>query len=123
MKHTIPAALILATLASAALAQPALAQSAPSNALSPSNSDTPTKATDPATAAVSTSDNPRTAAAPVAGANSFTEGQARARMEEKGFGNLADLKKDDQGVWRATSTKDGKSVNVALDYQGNVVGQ
>jgi hypothetical protein len=74
-----------------------------------------------APAAVSTADNPRTTAAPVAGANSYTEGQARARMEEKGFGNVTDLKKDDKGVWRGTATKDGKSATVALDYQGNVV--
>ena len=125
MKHTIPSFVIvgLLALAPSALAPSALAQSAPSNPMSPSNGDTPTKATDPAPAAVSTSDNPRTTAAPVAGANSFTEGQARARMEEKGFGNVADLKKDPQGIWRATAMKDGKSVTVALDYQGNVVGQ
>ena len=119
MKLTIPATLILGMLASGA----AIAQSAPSNPLSSNNANTPTKATDPAPAAVSTSDNPRTSAAPVAGANSFTEGQARARMEEKGFGNVTELKKDDKGIWRATAMKDGKSVNVALDYQGNVVGQ
>ena len=65
----------------------------------------------------------RTNEAPVAGANSFTEGQARARIEERGFAQVTDLKKDDQGIWRATAMKDGKSVAVALDYQGNIVGQ
>ena len=120
MKHTIPTTFIVGLLA---FAPSAFSQSAPSNPMSPSNGSTPTKATDPAPAAISTSDNPRTTAAPVAGANSFTEGQARARIEEKGFGNVADLKKDNQGIWRATEMKDGKAVTVALDYQGNVVGQ
>lgn len=83
----------------------------------------PQRADSSAPAAVSTADNPRTTAAPVSGANSFTESQARARIEEKGFGNVTELKKDDQGVWRATAMKDGKSLAVALDYQGNVVGQ
>ena len=59
--------------------------------------------------------------APVAGANSFTEGQAKSRIESSGYGNVTDLKKDDSGVWRGKAQKDGKSVNVSLDFQGNVV--
>ncbi len=59
--------------------------------------------------------------APVAGANSFTEGQAKSRIEQGGFGGVSDLKKDDAGVWRGKATKDGKSVEVSLDFQGNVV--
>ena len=59
--------------------------------------------------------------APVAGANSFTEGQARSRMESKGYTNLSGLKKDDKGVWRGTAMRDGKSVDVSLDFEGNVV--
>jgi hypothetical protein len=58
---------------------------------------------------------------PVAGANSFTEGQAKSRIETGGYSNVSGLKKDDQGVWRAKATKDGKSVDVSLDFQGNVV--
>ncbi len=110
MKYVIPAAFALGLLAvGAAQAQSAASPAAPAR----SNTAAP--------AAVSTSDNPRTSAAPVAGANSYTEGQARARLEEKGFGNVSDLKKDDKGVWRANAMKDGKSTPVALDYQGNVV--
>ena len=60
-------------------------------------------------------------AAPVAGANSFTEGQAKSRLESNGFSNVGELKKDDNGVWRGKAMKDGKSVNVSLDFQGNVV--
>src|SRR6202044_4195974 len=58
--------------------------------------------------------------APVAGANSFTEGQAKSRIESKGFSNVSGLKKDDKGVWRGTAMRDGKSVDVSLDFEGNV---
>ena len=34
------------------------------------------------------------------GANSFTEGQARSRLEGAGLSNVTDLTKDDQGIWR-----------------------
>ena len=64
----------------------------------------------------------RTAAAPVPGRNSFTMGQARHRIAAAGFSHVKGLKKDDQGIWRGTADKDGASVKVALDYQGNVVG-
>lgn len=59
--------------------------------------------------------------APVAGANSFTETQAKSRMESNGFVNVTNLRKDDSGVWRANATKDGKPHSVSLDFQGNVV--
>jgi opacity protein-like surface antigen len=72
----------------------------------------------PAVNTPSTRPNPD---APVAGANSFTEGQAKSRIEANGFTNVTELRKDDQGVWRAKATKDGRSVNVSLDFQGNVV--
>lgn len=61
--------------------------------------------------------------APVSGANSFTEGQARSRIEDRGFSQVSDLKLDNAGVWRAQAMKDGKTVTVALDYQGNLVAQ
>lgn len=81
-------------------------------------SETPT--TSQTTPAVSTSgeQNP---GAPVAGENSFTEEQAKTRIEEAGYTNVSDLKLDSQGVWRATATKDGKPGNVSLDFQGNIV--
>ncbi len=80
--------------------------------------------TSPAPAAVTTTGGlSRTTEAPVAGANSFTENQARSRIEERGYSQVMDLKKDDKGVWRGMATKDGKPVQVALDYQGNIVSQ
>ena len=57
------------------------------------------------------------------GANSFTEAQAQARLEDHGFTAVSDLTKDDAGIWWATASKDGKSVKVGLDYQGNVATQ
>jgi protein CpxP len=78
----------------------------------------------PSPSAMQTHDSTsRTAAAPVPGRNSFTMGQARRRIASAGFTNVKDLKKDDQGIWRGQATKDGASKSVALDYQGNVVGQ
>ena len=59
--------------------------------------------------------------APVAGANSFTEGQAQSRIEGAGFTKVTGLKKDDQGVWRGSATKNGKQVPVSVDFRGNVV--
>src|SRR5258707_9535776 len=73
------------------------------------------------TPAVSSPNSPPNPSAPVAGANSFTEGQAKSRIESNGFSNVSGLRKDDQGVWRGTATKDGRQGNVSLDFQGNVV--
>ena len=58
--------------------------------------------------------------APVAGANSFTQDQAKAQLEAKGYTNVAQLQKDQNGVWRGMAMKDGKSGPVSVDYQGNV---
>lgn len=57
----------------------------------------------------------------MAGANSFTEGQARSRIEKMGFADVTDLKKDDNGVWRGCAMKDGQMVDISLDYQRNVI--
>jgi hypothetical protein len=59
--------------------------------------------------------------APVEGANSFTEGQARSRIEARGFTGITNLTKDDKGVWRGRAMRNGKQINVSLDFQGNVV--
>jgi hypothetical protein len=60
------------------------------------------------------------APAPAKGANSFTSGEAKSRIERNGFSNVSDLKKDDNGVWRGTAQKGGNTTNVWLDYKGNV---
>lgn len=59
--------------------------------------------------------------APVAGRNSFTEGQAKSKIEEAGFTNVTELKKDDNGVWRGKASKSGSAATaVSVDFQGNV---
>jgi hypothetical protein len=73
------------------------------------------------TSSPSTSTQSGTQQPPVAGANSFTEAQAQDRIEKAGFSEVKALKKDDQGIWRGTAMQSGKPVNVALDFQGNVV--
>jgi hypothetical protein len=75
------------------------------------------------TPAVNAPNSPPNPGAPVAGANSFTEGQAKSRIESNGFSNVSELRKDDQGVWRGKATKDGRTVAVSLDFQGNVTSQ
>ena len=60
--------------------------------------------------------------APAAGANSFTEAQAKSRFEAAGYSNVSGLIKDKDGIWRGKASKGGATVDVGLDYQGNVVG-
>lgn len=97
MFKVIPAA-VIAIIACAAAAQAQSTQTAPA---------------DPAVnAAVSAP------AAPEAGANSFTEGQARSRLEANGYTSVTGLVKDPQGIWRAKAMKDGKAMDVALDFKG-----
>lgn len=81
-----------------------------------------TATTEGETPAVTTPESTN-ATAPVEGANSFTEAQAKDRIAQAGFTAVSALKLDEQGVWRGTATKDGKSTPVGLDYQGNVVTQ
>ena len=100
MKTTLTAAMMILA-ATAALAQ------------KPANPDANTPA-------VNTPNSPKNPNAPVQGANSFTEGQAKSRIENNGYTNVGGLKKDDQGVWRGQATKGGKKVNVSVDFQGNV---
>jgi hypothetical protein len=59
-------------------------------------------------------------AAPVPGANSFTEAQAKARIESNGYTQVSGLKKDSNGVWTGSAMKGGQKVNVKVDFQGNV---
>jgi protein CpxP len=59
------------------------------------------------------------ASEPARGANSFTMGEAKSRLEKNGFADVSDLKKDDNGVWRGTGKKDGSAASVWLDYKGN----
>ena len=93
--------LTVALLSSTALAQNPPAKSGPGNN------------------AINSSDQ-KNSNAPVAGANSFTEGQAKSRLEANGYTNVTGLKKDDNGVWKGTATNAGAQVNVSVDYRGNI---
>ena len=60
------------------------------------------------------------AGAPVPGANSFTEAQAKDRVTATGLKDVSALKKDADGIWRGTASDGSKSVEVAVDFKGNV---
>lgn len=59
------------------------------------------------------------AATPAKGANSFTESQAKSRLQDNGFSDVSGLKKDDDGIWRGMANKNNQQVSVWLDYKGN----
>lgn len=61
------------------------------------------------------------AGAPLEGANSFTEEQARDRAISWDVTDVSALKLDDKGVWRGTGKLNGADVSVAVDFKGNVV--
>lgn len=55
------------------------------------------------------------------GANNLDEGQAKSRIEGKGYSSVSDLGKDSRGIWRGKARlRDGRSVYVTLDLEGNI---
>jgi putative membrane protein len=103
-----PATAAAPTIAPSATMTPAIT----TGATTPFSSAMPSAATTDATST--------TTAAPVAGANSFTMAQAQKRIEDNGYTQVSALAKDDKSIWRGQAMKDGKTVEVALDYKGNV---
>ena len=81
--------LILATVAAAVLGTSALAQG-------PADSGNPGTANPAAT--IKPKAGPESTGSVEPGANSFTEAQARSRLEAQGFLDVKDLRKDDQGM-------------------------
>jgi hypothetical protein len=73
----------------------------------------------PGNNAVNSSDQ-KNSNAPVAGRNSFTEGQAKSRIDGAGYSNVSGLQKDNDGIWRGKADKAGKKIDVSVDFQGNV---
>ncbi|WP_369062008.1 hypothetical protein ABOZ73_07490 [Caulobacter sp. 73W] len=59
-------------------------------------------------------------AGPTPGANSYTADQARAALEKAGYTDISVLNQNENGLWQAAAVKDGKSVNVSIDYKGAV---
>jgi len=123
MKRLVPVTLGIGLLLAGTVQAQTPVTNSPSTPATGATSNAPKSNSSSPAAVTTTSEPSRTTEAPVPGANSFTENQARARIEERGFAQVTGLAKDDKGVWRGTAMKDGKSVAVALDYQGNVVGQ
>jgi len=89
----------------------------PSTGVVDRNTGTAAAAGDSNQAVATTSAN---APQPARGRNSFSQGEARRRIESRGFQQVTGLRKDNNGVWRGTAMRDGASVPVWLDYKGNV---
>jgi uncharacterized protein YdeI (BOF family) len=113
MRYSLAIAAVLALIATGSVAQ---SQNPPAQSQNPPAKDGPQNS------AINSSDSSnRQANAPVAGRNSFTEGEAKSRIEKMGFSNVSNLKKDENGVWRGRAIKDAQTVDVSVDYQGNVI--
>ena len=109
MKRFFATTAVITVLVGAAVAGGAFAQTAAPSA-NP-NASTPAIA----------NPNANNPGAPAAGSNSFTEAQAKSRIEKAGYSNVSGLIKDKDGIWKGTASKGGTFVVVALDYQGNVI--
>lgn len=115
-------------MAAAALqlfALPALAQTAPA---SPATRDVPAVTVPSAPPAINTMPKPGSdsladtaTTGGARGANSFTEGQARSRLEKEGYNNVLGLTKDSDGIWRGRASKGSAEQGVGVDYKGNIV--
>lgn len=124
MKY-IPIALVSALLATGAVAQTTPATpSSTNNSMAPAG--TAMTPSGNGQAAASGNDNQAVATTganamqPAHGANSFSVREARRRIAKHGFTQVADLRKDENGVWRGTAMMQGSKANVWLDYKGNV---
>lgn len=132
MKTAVISALLTLGLASAAMAQttnqpqtgnsPSATSRTPGNMGAGGNGNPAIKSTEP-----NADQSRRSAAAGAvkleAGANSFTEAQAKSRIEGAGFAGVTGLSKDDQGIWRGKAQRDGKQVTVGLDFKGNIASE
>lgn len=94
-----------------AVVTPAAPADGTTTTMTPAEGETPAVATPSET-------NPT---APVPGANSFTEAQARDRIIEAGYADVTELVLDTNGIWQAKATKGGTAMMVSMDYQGNIV--
>lgn len=63
---------------------------------------------------------PRAGMPPMPGANSFSESQARSRIESQGYAEVSPLVNDRQGIWQGTARKGNARVHVSVDYKGHV---
>jgi hypothetical protein len=126
MKLIFAGAAAMSFVGAVAVAQPAPTRSAPSQPApattapahgNPSSRDAAAASGNSNQAVATTNANAPT---PARGANSFTEGEARSRIESNGYSNVSGLTKDDNGVWRGKAQKGSQQAQVWLDYKGNV---
>jgi hypothetical protein len=126
MKLTVLSSAAVSMVSAVALAQPAPSRSTPSQAppavtapapAAPSSQDTTAASCNSNQTVATTNANAPT---PARGANSFTEGEARSKIESNGYSNVSGLTKDDNGVWRGNAQKGSQQAQVWLDYKGNV---
>jgi periplasmic protein CpxP/Spy len=121
MRTLVNAAALIGLLAGPAVAQENSGAPAAQDTLTgSSNSAVNAKGNTPSTANTSGTINVVAPTALEKGANSFTEGQAKARIESAGLVGVSKLHKDHQGIWRGTANRNGQSVEVGFDYKGNV---
>jgi hypothetical protein len=126
MKLIFVGAAAMSFVGAVAVAQPAPTRSAPSQPAPATTAPAPANPSSRDAAAASGNRNQAVATtnahapAPARGANSFTEGEARSRIESNGYSNVSGLTKDDNGVWRGKAQKGSQQAQVWLDYKGNV---
>ncbi|MFZ0113359.1 MAG: hypothetical protein WAL15_03285 [Xanthobacteraceae bacterium] len=123
MKMTVLGAAAVSMIGAVAVAQPAPSRPTPSQ---PAPAPAPVAPSSQDTAAASGNSNQTVATTnanaptPARGANNFTEGEARSKIESNGYSNVSGLTKDDNGVWRGNAQKGSQQAQVWLDYKGNV---
>lgn len=94
MKLTLPAATLLVVVSSVAFGQ-----------MPPPTGSSTTPAVPPAG---------------MPGSSPQTATSARTQIEASGYTNIKDLKRNDDGSWHATATKNAVEVAVSVDTTGNV---
>lgn len=93
----------------------AAASDASASAMAAGGAVSPPAANDAVDAGATASD-----VAPEAASNSFTEAQAKGHIENAGYTDVTGLMKGADGIWTAKAMKDGKSMDVSLDFKGAV---
>ena len=124
MRLVLASLLAVTALGTAALAQTSTAPNAGSSTtMQPMNPSGSNAGSGNAAVNNKPAASPETTGSVEPGANSFTEGQVRSRLEAQGFSNVTELRKDEQGIWRGKAMRNGQSIGVALDYKGTIQAQ
>ncbi len=51
----------------------------------------------------------------------FPRNEAKKRIEALGYRDVGDLVLDEKGIWRTKATQNGKTIEISVDVQGDVV--